>query len=232
MFFQPEDSYLPKLTLDDIEDKIGKDKEIKRENTRLPTEFYTEFLKNSQPKKAMISELDVTEDQLKDGVFKRGHTPSVKGYKLVKKAGVDIEDLKSSQKFDPVIAMHKLKNYLEKGEKNTNSRENKMSGGFRIPETSQRELLSHRMVQKTESKKKRTEKETYKKRLETLERIVGTPSRTPSRKRKGYDGLSDAAKRLAGSVRKGSGIRPMSILKSSGRANRISDKITPNVFRK
>jgi hypothetical protein len=66
LFFHPEDNYEPLLTLDDIEDRAGPDKEIKKLNTRLPTEFYVNFEKQTS-KKPIIHEIKLDEEALKNG---------------------------------------------------------------------------------------------------------------------------------------------------------------------
>ena len=68
LFFTPEDNYLPLMTLDDVEDRKGPDKEIKKLNTRLPTEFYTNFLKDKKQRK-ITHEIDLDERNLKYGKF-------------------------------------------------------------------------------------------------------------------------------------------------------------------
>jgi hypothetical protein len=133
---------------------------------------------------------------------------------------VDLDDLvRRKHEFDPLIAMHKLKNFLSKSPTNDE--------GFQIPQTPNRELLSHQMVDQVEDKKRRIMKARKKKIEDKLTMAKGTPRIKTGTK---YDTLSDAAKRFASSVRGGSSIRPMSITRRS--ANKISDKITPRVSKK
>ena len=108
-FFNPEDHYLPVLTLDEIEDRQGPDKEIKRWNTRLPTEFYVNFLKD-RPQKKNVQEIQLNESTLKNGTNSTLETNVINGYRLIKKEGQDIDEINSSKtSFDPQIALLKLK---------------------------------------------------------------------------------------------------------------------------
>jgi len=175
--------------------------------------------------KKIIHEIDLDENLLKEGKsHPRGSTPAVHGYKLVKKSGMDIEDFQNSQKFDPVIAMHKLKNFLSKDSKDIKA------DGFKIPETPCRELLSNKMVEEAEVKKRRQQKAKRKRMQETLDRVTGTPSRSKNKDK--YEGLSDAAKRLASSSRGGSSIRQMGILSGSSKRAKNSNRPTPKLYKR
>jgi len=68
LFFRPEDNYMPLLTLDDIEDRVGPDKQIRKMNTRLPTEFYVSLEKQKSQKKH-VHEINLNERDLRTGMI-------------------------------------------------------------------------------------------------------------------------------------------------------------------
>ena len=84
------------------------------------------------------------------------------------------------------------------------------------------------MVQNIENKKKRVIKDQQKKLQENLDLAAGKSSIRVNK----YNELSDAGKRLASSLHKGSGIRPLNIRPSSSRHFQPADKSTPIVHKK
>ena len=109
LFFTPDEHFLPTLSLEDIEDRQGPDKEIKKWNTRLPTEFYVNFLKEKNQKN-VVKEINMDESVLKYGSNSKLKSNVINGYKLIKKEGDDIDVIANKNKpFDPQIALLKLK---------------------------------------------------------------------------------------------------------------------------
>jgi len=161
----------------------------------------------------------------------------VHGYKLVKKEGKELSDMRPSDpNFDPLIAIQKLKNFMNK---NTVPID-----GFKIPQTPQRELLSNQIVQKAEDSKKRIQKQQHKKQQDRLDMATGRikrPSEVISSRtsryanlfifstRDKYQNLSGAAKKLANSIHQKSSIRPMSFKSSGKRPSGVEDWATPKI---